>query len=399
MSATIDKIEKLFEGLPEDQRKANESTLKYIHYLAAVTNTDISRWNLIPAFEAEKANHLLQDKNEINKVFFEKLKKSYDRKKTAKDVKEADFKIDEVVNLKKLIDENAVRAVRDKIAAIERSAQNYEAESRNLFESGNEQLRLATVKRLECLALKDGEKTLGDKIRSEISAVIKAGTWVNPVVEGTTLWLNTKSDVVISYKNNSAGIDAEVNCGKLSARITFPDFRIYVYPYANNIILRHNGQHYWHPHVNYEGSICWGSAVPQITEWTPKAEFSKLFEILHSLLFNYNDAAPYVNIVTLKTAGVPLIPSQILADAYRHPDIKKAIKEEAKKAEEIRLKAEEERRKKLEAQAAEARRLEDERLKAVEQGMQQVAQSLDNAVAVIANPQQIEQPAEEDEKF
>jgi hypothetical protein len=94
-----------------------------------------------------------------------------------------------------------------------------------------------------------------------------------------------------------------------------------VIPYKNNI----RSFDYFHPHVDRYGSICWGDALSQVTQWISIGKLSDTLKMLYSLLFNYNDRNPYISIQDMKRKNTKYGRA---TDTMRHPDKKKKVKEE-----------------------------------------------------------------------
>ncbi len=304
MSLTLDKVVGLYEAMPEGaQRTENKKNLSYLLHIASLSKADISRWQILPAFGSGEGDSFLNDKNAINRIFFEKLKKNFNRKK--EEEPEVSVKTEEIPQLSALIDQYATQSIKQKIHSLEAAANTNRRRAKDAMVTIEQYLAEAAKQFREAAALKTGESEAGNKVRKEIQEVLKLDCWVDPVVNRQTLWLHTKSDVVIVHKNKAAGVDCEVNCGKFAVSISFPDFALRVFPYDNNLQLNRPGSAhiYYHPHVSYEGTICWGNAGSQVSDALPKGELAKALELLYSLLFNYHDASPYVHLLALRDEG------------------------------------------------------------------------------------------------
>jgi hypothetical protein len=171
--------------------------------------------------------------------------------------------------------------------------------ARRYFQDGENYLGRIATNRKELLRLEGQDPT--QSVLEELNDVLQEGSWINPVLEkadGTTyLYLNTRKDVVVIYKNKKAGIDLEINLGQFGVKMDLNSFQVWVIPYKNNRSVDRWGDGvFYHPHVDQGGSICWGDAREKVTAWRSTMAIGNILKMLYSLLFNYNDGNPYVHL-------------------------------------------------------------------------------------------------------
>jgi hypothetical protein len=287
---TISQFQKEFDTFSAtytpDTKKSQLKALQYILQVAAHTNTNITRWDIVALFGTGTDKILVEDKNQINKKFFERLttsiagrieKEEEKSKEVPKDLMDAILKATEKIqDIRK-------RALQDKMSQDIYHAKNANAQLNayliELNRTRNEMMNL-------------GGENMSETFRKEFVGVLKDGCWVDPLVENGFLYLNTKNNVTISQINKAAKLDLTADLGQLAVKINLEDFNMWVIPYKNNIRAR---DHY-HPHVSSDGRICWGDALTQSLNWMKEGKIANILKVLYSLLFNYNPGNPYVEI-------------------------------------------------------------------------------------------------------
>ena len=312
--ATVNTITVEFDSMTPEQKKANLQALSYIKQLASSTNSNINRWDILAMFSSGDGANLLADKKAINKIFFEKLEKIAE--KTTGDIALVDdlpelsnalengFQAS-IENQKRLI-ENEMRTINESIIA-----------SHKTLEDRISKL-VDTSKRLHFLA--KNTDPLGE-IKKEINEVLRSGCWVNPVIVGNQLYLNTKVNLILTFKNLAAGYDIAQDFGQFSVRIDLNTFGMVVVPYKNNIhVIRLGDQlgHY-HPHVQHTGSICWGTGHDTMVKLIKDFKIGKALELLYAVLANYNDGNPYIHLADFRDRGKK-VPTDIIPASLRHPE-------------------------------------------------------------------------------
>jgi len=293
MTTTITQIDKsreaFFSAFNEEQKTNYNHALDYIKQLASLSGTNIIAWNILEVFGTGEDNAILTDKSQINKKFFEKVNSIRSRKST----KIAE--LNKIPELVKALDNQIERVLKEKKRSYQGKINSCLDEVKRLHTKMESNLQQATKFGIE-LSRMNGDDPSG-LLKEEIAETLSQGYWINPVVEDNHLYLNTKSNVVISYINKQAKVDVELDVGQLAVKINLDTFEMWVIPYKKNISSQ---SRFFHPHVNANGSICWGDALSQVSQWRTELKLGSMLRMLYSLLYNYNSSNPYIDIVRLK---------------------------------------------------------------------------------------------------
>lgn len=292
--ATMNTINKVLARMPDDMRQSNQESLTYIKYLLSVTNTSPKRWNLFKIFgEEDNEQQFIIDRNELNKRFMEHL--TAQKAKQIESISESLGVMPELmIAVEKGLNKSLEARRKDyqyqvtiQTQALERqhAEVNYILTNLNNARTQLEQL--------------DGENA-ASAIKEEIEVVLKDGYWTNPIVYNNYLYLNTQEEIILTQKNKAANIDIELNVGKFAVKISLSNFLIEVIPYKNNVSLSTMDGSYYHPHVSTQGSICWGDAYQNVSNWLATRNLGKVLKMLYALLFTYSDTNPYVTLQRMK---------------------------------------------------------------------------------------------------
>jgi hypothetical protein len=355
------KIDTFFEGLSTAEEKArNFTAYTYIKTLAATTITDISGWDVLKVFGAEDG-HLVTDKKELNKLFFDYLMKV--KEKTKKKIQEleklkasqASQDAVEKATSEELSDEEKSLAQLDLVATQltstvtnlrsqeERAAEehlnycvrNLEQSYKNV-ELQHNQVGAAQIK---YLSMKKDPKEIAASIRQQLRTIVTKGIWVNPVFVGNHLYLNTPTNIILSHVNKAANVNISLDVGQVAVKINMNSgFAMSVIPYKENISFdkKDSGgygyREFFHPHVNNTGAICWGNASDTYIKMIKNFDLDKALILLHALLNSYSETAPYVLLTELKAHHKKLVPNDYAVmngSVMIHPDnIKKKTQAE-----------------------------------------------------------------------
>lgn len=96
-------------------------------------------------------------------------------------------------------------------------------------------------------------------------------------------------EIVMKHFNPKAGIESSVPMGQYA--VTWLPLRnhIAVHTHANNILV----DRYPHPHVSYDGDVCWGNAHAVMSEGMSNLDPVPGLEALQVILQNYNADSPF----------------------------------------------------------------------------------------------------------
>lgn len=285
--ATINTIEKHFDEMTLEQRKANLTALNYIKMLASSTNTDIKRWDILHLFGSGDGANLQADKKSINKIFFAKLEKLADRKSD-------DYVPIELPNELTQAIENGFR---QNLEHRKKEIQHTINDQMRQFSSYNRHLNAIMAQVVELrkqIAQVDGSKDPIAEIKRELQEILKEGIWVNPVIHDGHLYLNTNGNIVLTLKNEKANQDLTFDAGQFAVQISLGNFYMKVIPYKNN--SRVNYDRFYHPHVDLDGDICWGNARESALASLELFQIGKALKLLYAVLSQYNDGNPYVHL-------------------------------------------------------------------------------------------------------
>ena len=278
---------KLASSLSAVDKIQQTKSLEYIIQLAALTNTNISEWDIFELFTAGQGK-ILVDKKEINKRFFER--KSEAVAAATASANRTVKKFTAMPELAAKLEEFSAVYLKNQERNIKRQLDDWTENVKRCFAQTEQSARELAKFR----AMYDGLRTTSpaDVMKKELAEVLAEGSWTNPVFYENCLYLNTKNNVSISCTNKAAGIDIRVDCGQLAVKIDLGNLYMRVIPYKNNL----DAQGFYHPHVNREGGICWGDAGNQVSDWMGQGRIGEMLKILYSLLFNYNERNPYIAI-------------------------------------------------------------------------------------------------------
>lgn len=271
---------KIFSRMNPEKQKAHILAVQYIELLANQTNTKMEPWDLLKVFGTGKGNELQTDKKEINKIFFARLEE------IKAGVPAQVFALEERVTAE--IDRLS-RGLIDRETTRLRNSRDQEI--RNAHDRMNQaQGYLTNAARFESeiMALERREST----IPAQICQIVQENFWDFHQLTGSNLELVTKNDVILTHKNPAANLDLRVNFGKLKTILNLQSMALSVLQHERNIVV----SGYYHPHISTGASICWGTAAGVATQKLPKGEIADVLRLLASVLTNYNDSNPYINL-------------------------------------------------------------------------------------------------------
>lgn len=322
--ATVRSIVEKFKEMSPEAKIANMAMLDYIRVLASQTGIDISKWNIEKLFGSGEGFMLLADRKEVNKRFFEKLQKLDDK---SDDDEAATPAFQGIDLLKQSFTAAFQRTQSSRKSQLMDTINNAEYYAKDLYRKIEGYISQAAEANRELSMLTQTSfDSAVQKLMDEIMGCVTDGVWVNPVVEGNFFYVNTPTNIVLTHKNKTAGVDITIDFGQLAAKIDLMNFNMYVIPYKNNIVADRYPQEgvtprFYHPHVNQDSNICWGNARDTAFAHIKKFEIGKALKLLHSVLNIYNDGNPYVPMATYRDHAKKM--SGRIAEALKHPDRRK----------------------------------------------------------------------------
>jgi hypothetical protein len=218
---------------------------------------------------------------------------------------------------KTLVDLNntpELQRLKDGVANDMRQAKDYHRALQSTLEN--------IAKRNLELARYDGTKFLD--MTEEVKEIVKDGWFTldnaRTAIENTPgrhpcLVFNT-SRVFLQWFNARASVNMKVDMGK---------YQVFYYPRRNllkvqqledNILVGN----YFHPHVDDEGSICWGNAFDMQSRAMKEFRPSKALGALRVILETYNDESPYKDINKFNVKRNPHLAEKVNNRQYRDLD-------------------------------------------------------------------------------
>lgn len=291
LRATVNTINKHWAGMPTDKLRQNQSSLVYIRDLAGKTNTNISRWNIVSIFGSGSGAELINDVNQINKIFFQRIAQpAPDPTDEVEDQPEPQV---EIPALMKITLQNISRnSLANELRQAEYELNRSKEEARRLWINYNNTLVVASRadQKLEALRTTANLNERGERVEKELLEVIKGGFWGDLQFRGNAMWLTTVNPITLSEIRRAAGVEIVAPLGRFAASFDFSNQHIIVAPYKGN---KRVDSHFYHPHVNTTGEICWGDARDMAENARISWKIKDLFFIMQELLSSYNSGNPY----------------------------------------------------------------------------------------------------------
>lgn len=317
ISLTLENIQEnpslfISPNATEEEKKSQKMALAYILQLCALTKTNLEGENIVGLFGTGTGTQLLSEKTEINKRFFSFLTQKAEAQKDVKEEKKDKPKAECPEAVFNAINKFSVEMVRTQIASFENAIKTHKAVLASYFDK-IECCNKAIVENRQVIDRMQGKDSAGF-LKEQFNKVIQKGNWVNPVVSGEYLYLNTKENVVCTYKNKLAKCDITVNFGQLAVKFDLRTFESSVIPYKKNIRYID----LYHPHVNQSGHICWGDALKTSSAMQQEGRIFELLELLYTLLFTYNERNPYAGIECFEKHAQKY--GRITNSELKHPD-------------------------------------------------------------------------------
>lgn len=251
---------------PEDYTMDLEELEMYLNQLCAQTGRDFA--NVTLELYEKCAN-----RNDVNKIFFETPQDSASVEIPNKNKIEIETLFKNVSPLSKLSNEieGLSRTITDRYA-------HYQNAARDMIN---------LERQLEAFKLMPDRHYF-----DEIQKIIDKGQWRIHFVGTDRIEFTLINDCILKWKDDSKKIDFTVNMGKFKLRYHPGLNKAHVFTYKNNLIV---GSKY-HPHVDGNGSVCWGNATEAITTALRCFDIGKICDVIFLLLHEYNPESPYIRL-------------------------------------------------------------------------------------------------------
>lgn len=249
---------------------------EYLEQLASQTGTNIDHWEL-EAFEGLEAS----DRRGINRVFFARQAQNQTDEANLDDHSE---------RLLASASHQFEGAKEERLTVLRRSHTQKLTHAKTATRVLNERVKEAWDIKKEMYAL---QQRPANYVTEEVRKLLKEGFWSWHKYENGKLFLRTKNTVVLTEVNAASGVNRRVVMGKYLASLKIADEKIQVHRYQQNIVI----DGYYHPYVDNDGDICWGTAGSTATEMLANGGVYDIFSLLSSLLTTYApDATPYARL-------------------------------------------------------------------------------------------------------
>lgn len=129
---------------------------------------------------------------------------------------------------------------------------------------------------------------LGESVKKEIEQITASPFWTLELVHQNEWEFRTRNDVFMTEKADEAGVNRTLNFGKYIARVNFIRGSILVRKYSNNLTTVRG---FYHPYIDGSGGICWGNAKDTFYKLTKDRQWSKIMDLLASLLTTYSTSS------------------------------------------------------------------------------------------------------------
>lgn len=250
-----------------------QSNIHYVHFLASQTGTDISSWDIPALIEGIPDN----DRRAVNQVFMVKSMQAPPMEETQdyEGIVNAATLAFKSITSKRLYDLNLRRA-------------SYLRKAHEYYDMYQGQLS-AAYRSLEDADLLRGANIQADLLEG-LKRISNSPFWQFFVSSGAAITLRTRQAIILSQKNEAAGIDITLNFGLFEATLDIFESSIVVKPAGLNI----NCHGYSHPYISRVGEICWGNAAATARDLLASRKYPQVFDLLASLLSTYHhDTTPY----------------------------------------------------------------------------------------------------------
>jgi len=275
---------KIFSRMNEAKRQRMMSIVGYIQTVARQAGADINEWDIIEVFGKGSGNELIEDRTEINKRLFGKLKEVAATAPTSAPTP-ITLSTKAQTTLKRLCAEKLAGNLAKLKEQIDKASKDA-ADRYKSFEESN-------VRRFEAQRLYDQLSGTGPDIAGQLQRIITTGQWeLVSISDDGLLLMKTRLPVTINYSNPAEGTNLSVNLGFFSGEVRLSDGRVRVLPAFGNVTVDSHS----HPHVRPDGTVCWGDAQSRLTEACSNLDVETVFNLIIGMLSQYNPNSPYIGL-------------------------------------------------------------------------------------------------------
>lgn len=284
------------EGLSDEDKDSIIETLNYVEKIALEAGISIYRWNPWQVWGLEDGSKkLVTHTGEINRRLFG----HYRANRPAIPESRATM-----LKWREQINAGYSLVVRRKLESLKASRRRARQDAMRYYNQHVEKLKSVHEYAIQIEQFKgsdNGKIDLFPKIEAICSSF-----WQFFQVADNDIDFITSQDVVIKEINPRAGINCVVNLGRLRARLDPVAGTLMVLRFKNNLNAYDDENEcsmgYYHPHISEGGRICWGNVSDQAMRLLSDLKYAEVFQLLASLLMNYNTDNPYCIIQAFENA-------------------------------------------------------------------------------------------------
>lgn len=176
----------------------------------------------------------------------------------------------------------------------------------------DDHLRLADVKALEMVRCLENAKKLQDEIDSasgvdKVTAKLEdnlarlaSTNWNFHRFANGAIEFVSRTDVILRYIKEAAGLKYELNCGKFKATFPLSSMQVLVTGHERTTQRPGTMSLNIHPHVKANGTVCFGNGADTYNRLVMQGDFVGVLQLLDKMLPHYNSGSPYINIEAFK---------------------------------------------------------------------------------------------------
>lgn len=272
-------------GLKDGEWYSDEvyRSLSYIEELAGRRGHDISNWDIDTFLNDE--GRLILDYRKLNRIF---------TKRWLEEIKDLPVTSLEVLskNDKHFLNVNASR-----FSGYGRDLLNHEVNQSRISATqryAEYTSALASIRYAE-MALAGNQKPSIDYVKE----ITKVGEkFPNVKYSGMSdkgvLTFEIKNDIILTERNQAAGIDLSVNFGRFQILLSLNAKDVHVKPIRNNHL---SGGGFHHPHLSSNGMVCFGEVHSEVIREIYASNIVRVVELTLAVLNHYHSGNPYVSLL------------------------------------------------------------------------------------------------------